>query len=290
MRNVYKFSKRKLHNKVDFIRTLWGYNFNENNYKDLIQIDKSGGFSGYEIAYSFIEKSFLKNVITKLSDEKMKAILQVHARDFNSFKKQIDEIFSNLSLTNVPIINCHLGYDYLDLESKSKLLSEVNEYFNKIKNKINIVDLSIETHRGTIFNNPNEMISVYEKSKYQTNITLDLSHFIISYERLLNNENYPQFNKMLDIFKQTKLIHMRVSTENNIQVSDPLSDYYKSYNDYYCNIWQNVIQQVNSNTKKTLFATLEYGPEPYSGSSEEAKKHLDNNHKLLKFLDMKYNH
>lgn len=95
---------------------------------------------------------------------------------------------------------------------------------------------------------------------------------------------------MIGIFKQTKLIHMRVSTENNIQVSDPLNDYYKSYNDYYCNIWQNVIQQVNSNTNKALFATLEYGPEPYSGSSEEAKKHLDNNHKLLKFLDKKFNH
>lgn len=284
MNNLFKLSKKTFHKKVEFIRTLWGYNFNESNCNKLIKIDQSNGFKGYEIAYSFIDKKFLKQLNADLIKENMNIILQVHARDQNSFYSQIDEIFSSLNLNNIPIINCHLGYDYSDLGTKSKLLIDVNNHFKCKKNK-NKVELSIETHRGTIFNNPNEMIDIYDISNCSSNITLDLSHFIVSYERLLNNDNYPKFKRMMEIFHQTKLIHMRVSTENIIQVNDPLSDYYKNYNEYYCNIWQDVISKSNN----SIYATLEYGPEPYSNSSQEAKNHIENNFKLLSFLNKRFN-
>lgn len=287
MNNLFKLSKKNFHKKVEFIRTLWGYNFNESNCKKLMKIDQSNGFKGYEIAYSFIDKSFLKQLNADLISENMNIILQVHARDQNSFYSQIDEIFSSLNLNNIPIINCHLGYDYSDLETKSKLLIDVNNHFkSKINN--NKVELSIETHRGTIFNNPNEMIDIYNKLNCSSNITLDLSHFVVSYERLLNNDNYPKFKRMMEIFQYTKLIHMRVSTENIIQVNDPLSDYYKNYNEYYCNIWQEVISKSNKNNN-LIYATLEYGPEPYSNSPQQAKNHIENNFKLLSFLNKRFN-
>jgi hypothetical protein len=59
-------------------------------------------------------------------------------------------------------------------------------------------------------------------------ITLDLSHWIVTSERLLDQESDYYWNELESLLiKNTGMIHARISTVNSIQVVDP--EYFREY-------------------------------------------------------------
>lgn len=286
---------------VKFIRTTWGLDVNKSNYKKIIKQDRKDGYSGYEIAYSFIDKEFLVDFNKELLENQMSLILQIHTSGESnedhilSYKNQIKESVDLISSTvnhnknqklNLPIVNCHSSMDHFDIQSKTSFfLSALND--NKQNNINKDILISHETHRGRALNSPNEYMNVIKElsktKEYQLNTTLDLSHWVLSYERLINKENLLNYEYIMEnIENNTNLIHGRIGTENKIQIESPLDKEYSQYVNYYFKIWKRIID-LNKKKSKTTYMTIEYGPQPYSNSAKEARFYARNSKKIIDF-------
>jgi len=114
------------------------------------------------------------------------------------------------------------------------------------------------THRQRILFNAFRSLDILKRVP-NLNLTLDLSHWIISSERLLNEETEFYWKKLEKyLIKNSGLIHARISTLNQIQVFDP--DFYQEYETYFYNIWKKIIK---NSKKEIIYINYEYGPEPY---------------------------
>lgn len=258
-----------------FIRTVWGYNLLSNLSKNIV-LDKEIGYKGYEIAWSFTNKQDYKRIGEELILQNMKLIVQLHTSGQNlnehidSYKYQVDEILSTGN-KKPDLINCHSGCDFWSLDQKRKFYESIN-----------LTELiSHETHRGRILNSPKDY---YDLMDLDIPTTLDLSHWVVSYERLLNEQNLPFFEKILyKLQKNTRLIHGRISTTNNIQITN-LDPYYLEFQNYYLNIWKRIASRSSN-----MMMTLEYGPEPYSNSPEQAE-YYQNREIHKKLIDIYNSH
>lgn len=291
-KSIYNIAHRNLTEKVKFIRTTWGLDMNQNNYKSIIDTDKKCGYSGYEIAFSFMDKALLKEIENYLQENRMSLLVQIHTegKDVNSHKdsfftqkKQLLKLISYNSKSSLKAINCHAGLDYWSVKDKAKMFVALNEVNNNYK-KQNLI-ISYETHRGRALNNPREYLDVLKEVKNQSEdkirTTLDLSHWILSYERLLDSKNLSFYDKVLEsLVKGSRIIHGRVGTENRIQVENPLL--YENYFNYYKKIWSKVIDY-NFKKHGETYMTLEYGPQPYSSTKDEELFYLNNSEKILDF-------
>lgn len=56
------------------------------------------------------------------------------------------------------------------------------------------------------------------------------------------------------------MLHARVSTVEQIQVSDPLLSENKEFVDYFMGVWTDII---NKSSEEEFYVTAEFGPQPY---------------------------
>jgi hypothetical protein len=273
------------------MRTTWGVDINQNNYKNIIDNDKKCGYSGYEIAFSYIDKDLLKNINDYLKEKQMCLIVQIHTDGnlYNSHtdsffkqKKQLLKLISYDSRSPLKAINCHAGLDYWSIREKTKMFVTLNE--TNFERKNNLI-ISYETHRGRALNNPREYIDIIKEVKSQNDsallTTLDLSHWILSYERLLDSKNLIFYDKLMkNIIHGSRIIHGRVGLENRIQVENPLL--YESYFNYYKKIWKKIIEH-NFIKYGETYMTIEYGPQPYSSTLQEQQFYLNNSELILDY-------
>jgi len=256
---------KKLLSKTKSIRTLWGLDLNFKDTKVLFQQLKSikQTFDGIEVATGFFDPNHKSEFIKICKDLNLSIITQIHTNGYpiksadmdvhlEDFKSKLED-----SLTWDPIlINSHSGTDYWRLEKNIEFFKNADEITNKIiKSKIEVCH---ETHRQRILFNP---FVTFEILKIVPNIklTLDLSHWILTSERLLSEDSEFYWKELQNIFiKNTGLIHGRIGTVNSIQVVDP--EYFDNYEKYFYSIWKNIIEHSN---RKEIYIDYEYGPEPY---------------------------
>ncbi len=261
-----KSKSKNLFSKIKNIRTLWGIELDFQNTKNLNQQIEAikANFDGVEIATGFFDEKYKLDFIKMLKEFDLKIITQIHTNGYpvksNNINVHLDDFKYKLenSLTWDPVlINSHSGTDYWTLEENIEFFNKANEISENSLKSSNI-ELFHETHRQRILFNPFTSYQIINKIP-NLKLNLDLSHWIVTSERLLNEENDFYWNSLEKILiDNTGLIHARIGTINSIQVVDPI--YYKEYEDYYFNIWKKIIE---NSKRDIIYVDYEYGPYPY---------------------------
>ena len=233
-----------------FFQTNWGY---EGKTSDFIKKAKDSGYDGIEI-WSNTDPSEQKIVADLLKKFGMKVIFLCGSNPSFSFEKSLEDYKNYLqkTLEQKPLaINSHTGSDFYNYEQNMAFILEANR-LSKIYN----IPIYHETHRGRF------SYSLPETIKYlkidDINLTLDISHWMVVHESLLNNRN-----ELLDqIIKKTNHIHARVGFEEGPQVNDPNAPEWKKILDRHLDIWESVIHKI-WDEKKVVTITTEFGPPNY---------------------------
>ena len=236
--------------EVLFFQTNWGY---EGKTSDFIKKAKDSGYDGIEI-WSNTDPSEQKIVADLLKKFGMKVIFLCGSNPSFSFEKSLEDYKNYLqkTLEQKPLaINSHTGSDFYNYEQNMAFI----RYANRLS-KIYNIPIYHETHRGRF------SYSLPETIKYlkidDINLTLDISHWMVVHESLLNNRN-----ELLDqIIKKTNHIHARVGFEEGPQVNDPNAPEWKKILDRHLDIWESVIHKI-WDEKKVVTITTEFGPPNY---------------------------
>ena len=257
---------KNLSSKIRNIKTLWGVNLDFENLSNLrnqmATIKKS--FDGVEIATGFFDEKYKKDFMKILLELDLSVVTQIHTNGYpiksKDLKVHLDDLKAKLehSITwNPVLINSHSGTDYWPLEKNIEFFLEANNISEQFLDKSKI-ELFHETHRQRVLFSPFRSFEIMQKVA-NIKLTLDLSHWIISSERLLCEES-DYYWKDLETYliKNTGLIHARISTTNNIQVVDP--EFYKEYEVYFYYFWKKIIE---NSSRDIIYVDYEYGPDPY---------------------------
>lgn len=274
---------------LKFYKTLWGVNINFNEISSLVKtfnLYKSQGFEGIELASGFFDTSNKSNLMKALKEANFEIIVQIHTTGypiidhnhdshFDDFKRKVE----NALTYEQAHINCHSGSDLFNLNQNLNFYQKCENFTKNIKN----LSISHETHRQRSLNTAYTSYQIL-KELHHLPITLDLSHWIVSAERLLSNETDGLYwEDLLKLLEQnTQLIHLRVSSTNNIQVTDPLYEINKEYTEYFENIWKRII---NNNSNQVIRITPEYGPVPYALQNKDGSTITNTDEVILNYMN-----
>ena len=286
------FPQKNLLSKIKTIKTIWGVNLNfldKTNLKSQMTEIKNS-FDGIEIATGFFDTKHKDDFLKICKDLNLSIVTQIHTNGYhiksNDIKVHLDDFKSKLedSLTWDPVlINSHSGTDYWDKQKNLEFFEKSQEISKNILN--DKVEVCHETHRQRILFNPFSSYQVL-KSVPNLSITLDLSHWIVTSERLLNEESDYYWNNLeSNLIMNTGMIHARIGTINNIQVVDP--EYFKEYEKYYFGIWKKIIE---NSKKNVIYIDYEYGPEPYLFNNPETGRPFKELPQIINEQKKKFDH
>ena len=134
-----------------------------------------------------------------------------------------------------------------------------------------------ETHRGRFSYSLPETIKYLEKN--EINLTLDISHWMVVHESLLNKQK-----KLLDkVIQNTNHIHARVGFEEGPQVNDPTAPEWKNTVDRHIDIWESVILK-QWDQKNVVTITTEFGPPNYMPTEPITRRPMSNQWEVNVFI------
>lgn len=274
---------KKVQKNKTFIRTLWGLNIDYKDTKTTLatfQKIKRQGFSGVEIATAFLPKEHHKTVQSILKDLELKVVTQIHttgypvietdpARHLDDFRIKVEQALD----WNPLLINSHSGRDDWDIETSKEFFRKVTSYEASLGNSFNI---SHETHRQRTLCTHTTTFQIM-KSVPDLHYTLDLSHWVLSAERLISTETDPNFSNLLEMISpKLKYLHARVGSPNQIQVIDPQTVDNQSNRDYFYNIWKRLVD-----ANPSIPVNIEYGPYPYAIITPDKEDPIKNVERLI---------
>ena len=237
--------------EVFFFQTNWGFN---QQIETFVKKAKTSGYDGVEI---WAPKDSIKQIEISniLNNYNMKVIFLCGSNPSLTFKKSLDEYEKYLknTLELRPIaVNSHTGSDFYNFNQNMAFLELAEKLSNEYK-----IPVYHETHRGRFSYSIPETIRYLEK-KETLNLTLDISHWIVVHESLLDNRE--EFLKK--IIQRSNHIHARVGFEEGPQINDPSAPEWEKVIERHLDIWEAVIQKTwNENKSATI--TTEFGPPGY---------------------------
>ena len=237
--------------EVFFFQTNWGFN---QQIETFVKKAKTSGYDGVEI---WAPKDSIKQIEISniLNNYNMKVIFLCGSDPSLTFKKSLDEYEKYLknTLELRPIaVNSHTGSDFYNFNQNMAFLELAEKLSNEYK-----IPVYHETHRGRFSYSIPETIRYLEK-KETLNLTLDISHWIVVHESLLDNRE--EFLKK--IIQRSNHIHARVGFEEGPQINDPSAPEWEKVIERHLDIWEAVIQKTwNENKSATI--TTEFGPPGY---------------------------
>ncbi len=249
--------------EVLFFQTNWGHN---GKTIDFIKKAKDSGYDGIEVWASNnpIQQKIVSQAL-KMYD--MKVIFLCGSDQSLPYEKSLEQYIKYLknTLDQKPIaINSHTGSDFYSFEQNMTFISEANE-LSKSYN----IPIYHETHRGRFSYSLPETIKYLEKN--EINFTLDVSHWMVVHESLLQKQN-----KLLNmVIENTNHIHARVGFEHGPQVNDPEAPEWKKTLERHLEIWESIIIKILKE-KKIATITTEFGPPNYMPTEPITKKPMSN--------------
>jgi sugar phosphate isomerase/epimerase len=195
----------------------------------------------------------------------------------NEFKLQIDSAIS----MNPEYINCHSGKDYFPLAQAEQIISDTLAPAEKSG-----IPIYHETHRGRIcYNIPTT--STLLKSIPDMKLTLDISHWCVVHESLLNDQK-----DSVDLaLSKTGHIHARVGHQEGPQVTDPRAPEWQEAFLSHLAWWDEIVKLKNQKGKAITILT-EFGPPMYLPVVPYTQQPLANqwdiNVYMLNFLRNRY--
>lgn len=195
----------------------------------------------------------------------------------NEFKQQIDSAIS----MNPEYINCHSGKDYFPLAQAEQIISDTLAPAEKSG-----IPIYHETHRGRIcYNIPTT--STLLKSIPDMKLTLDISHWCVVHESLLNDQK-----DSVDLaLSKTGHIHARVGHQEGPQVTDPRAPEWQEAFLSHLAWWDEIVKLKNQKGEAITILT-EFGPPMYLPVVPYTQQPLANqwdiNVYMLNFLRNRY--
>ena len=258
--------------EVFFFQTNWGFN---EQIETFVKKAKSSGYDGVEI---WAPKDSIKQIEISniLKNYNMKVIFLCGSNPSLTFKKSLDEYEKYLknTLELRPIaVNSHTGSDFYNFNQNMAFLELAEKLSNEYK-----IPVYHETHRGRFSYSIPETIRYLEK-KETLNLTLDISHWIVVHESLLDNRE--EFLKK--IIQRSNHIHARVGFEEGPQINDPSAPEWEKVIERHLDIWEAVIQKTwNENKSATI--TTEFGPPGYMPTLPFTQKPVSDQWKANVFI------
>ena len=258
--------------EVFFFQTNWGFN---EQIETFVKKAKTSGYDGVEI---WAPKDSIKQIEISniLNNYNMKVIFLCGSNPSLTFKKSLDEYEKYLKNTFElrPIaVNSHTGSDFYNFNQNMAFLELAEKLSNEYK-----IPVYHETHRGRFSYSIPETIRYLEK-KETLNLTLDISHWIVVHESLLDNRE--EFLKK--IIQRSNHIHARVGFEEGPQINDPSAPEWEKVIERHLDIWEAVIQKTwNENKSATI--TTEFGPPGYMPTLPFTQKPVSDQWKANVFI------
>ena len=258
--------------EVFFFQTNWGFN---EQIETFVKKAKTSGYDGVEI---WAPKDSIKQIEISniLNNYNMKVIFLCGSNPSLTFKKSLDEYEKYLknTLELRPIaVNSHTGSDFYNFNQNMAFLELAEKLSNEYK-----IPVYHETHRGRFSYSIPETIRYLEK-KETLNLTLDISHWIVVHESLLDNRE--EFLKK--IIQRSNHIHARVGFEEGPQINDPCAPEWEKVIERHLDIWEAVIQKTwNENKSATI--TTEFGPPGYMPTLPFTQKPVSDQWKANVFI------
>lgn len=237
--------------KLDFYQTDWGRQI---SWDAFCEKTKAAGYDGIEVWYptELQSKLELKEALDQYS---LKVIFLAGTNKSLPFEEALIRYTENLmSLVAFdPVaVNCHTGNDFYTFEQNKAFIAAAI----RIAKEHNI-PIYHETHRGRFsYNLPDT--KKYIKAIPDLKLTLDISHWMVVHESLLENQDA----KMSEVLNRSHHIHARVGHAEGPQVNDPEAPEWKKAVDRHLDIWEKLIRQ-KWQTQDVFTITTEFGPANY---------------------------
>ena len=236
---------------VLFFQTDWGF---EGEKIAFIEKAKASGYDGIEV-WAPRDPSQQKEISAALKKYNMKVIFLCGSNPNLPYEESLREYISYLKNTfklNPLAVNSHTGSDFYSYEQNRAFIEQARKLSNDYG-----IPIYHETHRGRFSYSMPETIKYLEKND-ALNLTLDISHWMVVHESLLDNRA-DLFDKVIH---KSRHIHARVGFEEGPQVNDPTAPEWEIALKRHLAIWEAVIQK-NWEEKKTVSITTEFGPPNY---------------------------
>ena len=240
--------------KLEFYQTDWGRQI---SWDAFCEKTKAAGYDGLETWFPRDEKS----------QAELRAALQKHnlkvgflngtnkSVSFEESLKSYTEHFKILIDWKPAYINCHTGNDFYTFEQNKAFIAAAN----RIAKEHNI-PIYHETHRGRFsYNLPDT--KKYIKAIPDLKLTLDISHWMVVHESLLENQD----TELSEVLNRSHHIHARVGHAEGPQVNDPEAPEWKKAVDRHLDIWEKLIRE-KWQTQDVFTITPEFGPANYMPS------------------------
>jgi len=237
--------------KLEFYQTDWGRTA---SWDAFCEKTKAAGYDGIEVwlPAELQSKLDLKRALDQYS---LKVIFLAGTNKTLPFEEALIRYTENLmSLVefNPVAVNCHTGNDFYTFEENKAFIVAANKIA-----KENNIPIYHETHRGRFsYNLPDT--KKYIQSIPDLKLTLDISHWMVVHESLLENQNA----ELEEVLQRTYHIHARVGHAEGPQVNDPEAPEWKKALDRHLDIWGKVIRQ-KWQTQDVFTITTEFGPADY---------------------------
>ena len=237
---------------IQFFQTNWG---NELSWDAFCERTKASGYEGIEVWFPTEIQSKL-DLRRALEQHSLNVIFLAgtdRSLPFETSLVQYTENLMKLVEFGPVAINSHTGSDFFTFEQ--------NKAFIDAANKISAesdVPIYHETHRGRFsYNLPDT--NTYLKAIPDLKLTLDISHWMVVHESLLEGKD----TLLENVIKKSKHIHARVGHAEGPQVNDPEAPEWKSALDRHMSIWENVIKKEWGIGNNVVTITTEFGPPTY---------------------------
>lgn len=172
---------------------------------------------------------------------------------FEESLKAYTENFKKIIAWKPIYINCHTGSDFFSFEQNKAFIDAAN----KMAKESNI-PIYHETHRGRFSFNLRDT-EEYLKAIPELQLNLDISHWMVVHESLLENQN-DLLNKVID---RSHHIHARVGHAEGPQVNDPQAPEWEKALKRHLDIWEKIIRKRWGENDRPFTITTEFGPPNY---------------------------
>lgn len=238
--------------KLQFFNTDWGRTTSWNAF---CERTKKSGYDGIEIWFpSEVESQKQLKLALEKYGLKLGFLNGTNKSiPFEESLKAYTEHFKTLLSWKPVYINCHTGSDFFTMEQNKAFIDAAIKI-----GKESGIPVYHETHRSRFsYNLPDT--KKYLKAIPDLKLTLDISHWMVVHESLLENQN----ENLTEVIKRTNHIHARVGHAEGPQVNDPEAPEWKKALDRHMDIWEKVILQKWAESDKPFTITSEFGPPTY---------------------------
>ncbi|WP_422083552.1 sugar phosphate isomerase/epimerase family protein [Ulvibacterium sp.] len=237
--------------QLEFFQTDWGRSVSWDSFCERV---KASGYDGIETWFPSNEQSQ-----TELKAALKKYGLKVgflngtnKSLPFKESLKSYREHFKVLLSWKPAYINCHTGNDFYTFEQNKAFIDAANTVAEESG-----IPIYHETHRGRFsFNLPDTQ--AYLKAIPDLKLTLDISHWMVVHESLLENQG----EELKEVLNRSYHIHARVGHTEGPQVNDPKAPEWKKALNRHLDIWEKVIRK-KWETEDMFTITTEFGPADY---------------------------